>query len=172
MVNWLHIKMDASCALMCLRKLNLFRNRPGLTIVTVVLHSQWTQVGPLGWRLKLQHKLQYIGLILFWGPHGGYRPIKMFIQTHQTSSFGGFPHMFWRISTGAEISIEDALKTVFWAGEWFWVWMRWVWIRKKWWFRENICFHISGVIRTLHISVRYKPQAKILAKWAYIDRYM
>ena len=25
-------------------------------------------------------------------------------------------------------------------------------------FRENICFHISVVIRTLHISVRYKPQ--------------
>ena len=56
-------------------------------------------------------------------------------------------------------------------------------------YRDNICFRISVVIRTLHISVRYKPQAKIieiihiwidicrkismiLAKWAYIERYM
>ena len=67
-----------------------------------------------------------------------------------------------------------------------------------WKYRQNICFHISVIIRTLHISVRYKPRAKIieilhiwidiclnrhilidickisiiLAKWAYIDRYM
>ena len=49
-------------------------------------------------------------------------------------------------------------------------------------YRENICFYISVIIRPLHISERYKPQAKIieiLHIWidirrlsAYIDRYM